>query len=336
MAIAWMDGFDAIAGNAAALQTWLAAAGFQSADLSDTNTASVEADLGRAIQLTLGTQAGNPSISRAVSGDVAVFSFALTASEARARVCSVGGVDVDWSASTGRLHIGQTIGTDVLILDHRWQFDVVADRAAGTLAVWVNGGDAPQVEASGLTFADGDLAITWGQYGAAAAPAVLLLDDVIGIDANPGQYVAPARMPTRRVFTHLPTADAAAGWDLVAGSGYASHAAAVGQVLADTAVAAALQSNVAGAADLYTATPASLDGTPDVLAVAVTAYARKGDLDDRSIGLALGADGAVTAETPRTLGQDYQFHQAVFEQQPDGSAWGAWPLADLQFGIVAR
>ncbi|EBI5392123.1 hypothetical protein DRC10_23800, partial [Salmonella enterica] len=64
--------------------------------------------------------------------------------------------------------------------------------------------------------------------------------------------------------------------------------------------------------------------------------ARKGDLDDRKLGLVVNTEGGTPTEIQVPLTESYKYYQASFEQAPGGSDWNQNNVESLQFGIITR
>ena len=95
-----------------------------------------------------------------------------------------------------------------------------------------------------------------------------------------------------------------------------------------------LQANVDGKTDAFTSNTV-LPNNNQVFAVALVSYAKKGDLDDRKLGMTITTAGG-TAETQVPLDTNYGFKQAIYEQAPGGVTWTQNIVESSQFGIIAR
>jgi hypothetical protein len=164
-----------------------------------------------------------------------------------------------------------------------------------------------------------------------ATAAVVELDDLYIVDSDGG--VNAARLGPISVVTRAPSADVTKDWTIV-GQAATTHYTVAGQAEPGKSGAPYLQANVAGRKDVFTSNTV-LPNDNQIFAVSLVSYARKGDLDNRSLGLLVGTSGG-EVENQVALTEAYKFHNVVFEQAPGGVAWNQNRVETSQFGIVAR
>jgi hypothetical protein len=164
-----------------------------------------------------------------------------------------------------------------------------------------------------------------------ASAGVIELDDFYVVDSDGGQNAT--RLGPISVVTRAPSVDATKEWTIV-GQAATTHYTVAAQAEPGKASAPYLQANVAGKKDVFTSNTV-LPNDNQIFAVSLVSYARKGDLDDRSLGMTIGTSGGeVESQVPLT--EAYKFHNVVFEQAPGGVAWNQNRVETSQFGIAAR
>lgn len=275
----------------------------------------------------------NASLSRTFSSQAnkVVVGFAMRATGERMRTVRVENIiDVDWDTETGKLKVGEVLGASVLILNAWYYHELMIDWDAGTIEVWTNNErqltvPTPQSKLTNYT-------VTWGQTGNATGTGVQDLDDFTLIDSSNGKIVD--RVGPQDVFFRPPTADVKTEWSIVDGGGVTSHYQVAAQLLPGDTGKPYLQSNVAGAIDQFRSN-AALPNNNEIYAVAVNAYARKGDLDDRSLGIVLQT-GDTPQETEVKLTESFKYYQVTHEAPPSGGTWNQNMVESTEFGIVTR
>lgn len=338
----FMDGFDhyAPAGTGGAtLQKYLAAAGYTIRNPTDDTFSVVEGRRTDARALRFVAKA-NASVNASLSwgftsqSQLIVFGFALKASGSRMRICRIENVvDVDWDSTTGKIKIGTTEGQTALIMNAWYYFEIECDRTKGEVRVWVN--DTLQATVEWTTPPqDSKYTIVWGQTSQVSKDGIQDIDDMYALDSSAGARVE--RLRPVEVATRMPTADVTTEWTPVAGDGAlpSTHAEIAGQLLAMETGKPYLQSNISGQVDQYRSN-AVLPSNNAIYGVAVTSLARKGDLDDRSIGLKISTGGQ-EKEIQQPLTENFAFYQITMEKTPDGNDWNQNAVESSEFGVVTR
>jgi len=335
------DGFDQYAAegvSGATLQPYLEANGYVVANAT-ASTFSVVAGRrsgARALQFNVArSSTTNASLQWGFTptGNLAVFGFALYATGSRMRIARIANViDIDWDTVTGKMKVGTQLGVNPLILSAWYYIEIRIDIAAKSVQVFANNELQLTVDVSSTTLPT-IYSIVWGQVGTAPEAGVQVLDDFYVLDGSGTKNTD--RVGPIEITTRAPTADVTTEWTAVPASSGLTHAAIAGQLEPNKANAPYLQSNVAGAKDVFRSNTV-LPTDNQIFAVSVLAYARKGDLDDRKIGLLVQPEGGATNETQLTLAETYKYYQATYEAVPGGGSWSKNAVESLQFGIVTR
>ena len=338
----FMDGFDHYAPTGTGgttLQKYLSAAGYTIRNPTNETFAITDGRRSGQYALQFTTKA-NASVNASLTwgftsqAQLIVFGFALKASGNRMRICRIENVaDVDWDATSGKLKIGNTEGATPLIMNAWYYIEVECDRTANEVRVWVN--DTLQVTAPWTSVPqDNRYSIVWGQTSQQSKDGVQCIDDMYALDSSSGARTE--RLRPVEVATRLPTADTKAEWTPVVSKGNppSTHAEIAGQLLAMEEGKPYLQSNVSGQMDQYRSN-AVLPSNNKIFGVAVTTLARKGDLDDRAIGIKVSAGGQET-EVQQPLTESYAFYQVTMEKNPSGEDWNQNSVESSEFGIVTR
>lgn len=332
------DGFDHYVAKDApanALSAYLTSAGYVVRNpTNNTFAISDGMDTGSlALKMTINQgSATPPSLSYTVNseGNLVVFGFAFRGSGARLRIARIDNIaDIDWDQATGRIKIGNSLGANVIILNAWWYIEVEIDKTAGKMRVYAN--DTFQIETELPPDLGNQHTITWGLTSTSMTTGTIELDDFYVVDDTPGQNTS--RLGPVAIITRVPTSDVEAEWSIV-GTSNPNHYEIAAQLDPGRANAPYLQSNVIGKRDIF-ASNVVLPNDNQVYAVSVVTYARKGDLDDRAVGLVVKTDGG-ELEISKPLTEAYQFHQAVFEQAPGQVPWNQSRVETSQFGIVSR
>lgn len=332
------DGFDHYAPTsetAANIATYLQAAGYSVSNAANNtfNIAAGQDQNSNGIKMTIiaGTNTP-PSFQKQFDtvADKIIFGFSFRGSGSRQRIARINGlVDVNWDANTGKIAVGSVQGQDVIILSAFWFIEIEIDKPAAKVRIYAN--DVLQLEADlpgGASTTSHT--IMWGLNGTIANPATIEIDDFYVVDSSGGKNVA--RLGPVQIITRAPTTDVKAEWTAVGSTG--SHASIAAQLSPNTANAPYLQANVSGKTDSFTSNGV-LPNDNVVYGVQLVAYARKGDLDNRSLGLTVQTTGGTT-ETPVPLQTTYAYKTAVFENAPGNLPWTQNLVESSQFGIVAR
>lgn len=258
-----------------------------------------------------------------------VIGFAHRAT-ARGRIFSIKDLlSLDWPAG---IEILGTRGASVPIRNVWYYYEIEIDKVAGKVRLHVN--DVADLEvnlpagAANMT----SYVCTWE----AENGAVARVDDVYMLDSstdNGATLVArlkPISIPIRK-----PTADALTEWD---SSAPGAHWPLVGLLPpSDTSY---IRSATSGQQDLYTsadALPANA-GSPEapIIAVGVMALAQKSDLDNRQLGLVVGAKGNQKEVIDTNLSTTLEYSFAVFEKAPGNQDWTADNVQSTPFGVAVR
>ena len=258
-----------------------------------------------------------------------VIGFAYRAT-ARGRIMSIAGLlDVDWPAG---IQILGTSGASVPIKDTDYYYELVIDKAANTVTLFVNDTQdltvaLPQAGATMTSYA-----ITWQ----AENGAVARLDDLYLLDSdNTGGSTLTTRLKPISIPIRLPDTDVVADWTP---SAPGNHWPLVG--LLPPSSASYVSSAESGKQDLYTSAKAlpvnAGTSAAPIIAVGVLALAQKSDLDNRQLGLVIGAPGNQKEVIDTTLSISPEYSFAVFETAPGNAAWTAETVQSTPFGIAVR
>jgi len=331
------DGFDHYAPKtalAADITSYLQAAGYVVNNATNNTFQIADGQDAGSLGLKMTVQAGAstpPSFSRAVTtpASLVVFGFSFRGQTSRLRFARIAGViDLDWDAATGKMKVGAVSGQDVIILNAFWFIEIEVDKTANEVRVWAN--DTLQLTVPLPGGVGETYTITWGMSAASAVAGVIDIDDMYILDNNGG--INNARLGPIQVITRAPTADVTAQWTPVGATG--AHYSILAQLEPGKANAPYLQANVDGKIDKFTSNVV-LPNANQIFAVALTSYAKKGDLDDRKLGMTVGtAGGDVEVQIP--LDTAFAYKQTIFEQAPGGQAWTRNIVESSNFGIVAR
>jgi len=331
------DGFDHYADKSAAAITivgYLQAAGYTVANATNSTFNIVDGqDVGSlGLKMTVAASASTPpSFSRTVdsAATLVVFGFSFRGVASRLRFARIAGViDLDWDTTTGKMKVGTTLGQDVIILSTFWYIEIEVDKTANEVRVWAN--DTLQLTVPLPGGVGSAYTITWGMSSASATAGTIEIDDFYALDNSGGTN--NERIGPIQIITRSPTTDVTAQWTPV--NSTATHSAILSQLDPGRAGAPYLQANVEGRVDKFTSNVV-LPNDNKVFAVALVAYARKGDLDDRKLGMTVGTVGG-DQEIQVPLDTAYAYKQRIFEQAPGGQDWNRNLVESSNFGIIAR
>lgn len=335
----FMDGFDHYAPvdtKGAVLQKYLSAAGYTIRNANDDTFSIVNGRRSGMCALRFSAKQGatvNASLSwgfRSTS-QLVVFGFALQAGGTRMRICRIDNViDLNWDRTTGKLSIDGQLGETPLIMNAWYYFEIEIDRTKNQVRVWAN--DSLQLTVPLTPVIPDRWVITWGQDGQVDVTGTQDIDDMYVVDSSPGKRIE--RLKPCEVTTRMPTADVTAEWSIVNGGAIKEHYQIAGQKLAMEPGAPYLQSNINGQRDIYRSN-AVLPTDNVIHGVAVATLARKGDLDDRSIGVSLSAGGQ-DKEVAIKLTENYAYYQVTYEQTPADTDWTRNTVESSEFGITTR
>jgi len=319
MAIKFMDGFDPYQ-NQSSITTALSRAGYTATGATSVVVGRTNAQ--RCLQLGDGSTASSLSKTWSSSQNLVVFGFAYKAVE-RSDIVTIENVGtLTWSSVDGTLSIAGGTGTAAVILNTWYYLEVAVDKVNSQVRLYVNNElDMTTSLPSTATFLT-SYVVTW----ASGAGGTKYLDDLIVIDSSTGTYVD--RVGPIQITQRLPDTDYVQGWTPSSGT---NHWDLVdNQPPLDTSY---LQSNTSGVTDKFTSATAVPDA--DVIAIGMTVLNKKTDIDGRQLGMIMGS--TTTKEVIDTdLSTSLKYSMAIFETQPDGSAWSQASALSTPFGIVVR
>lgn len=333
-----IDGFDHYAAateSAANVANYLTAAGYTVANAAQNNFAIAPGQDANSlgIKMSIIAAANNPpSISKSfnTAADLVVFGFSFRGTTNRTRIARFNGaVDLLWDSTTGKLQVGTDVGVDVIILNAFWYIEVEIDKVNNVVRVWAN--DTLQLTSAlpaGAIVTNHT--IMWGLTGASASAATIEIDDFYVVDSSGGANVT--RLGPVQAITRAPSTDITTEWTPVGSTG--THASIAAQLSPSSLNAPYLQANIEGRRDRFTSNTV-LPNDNQIFGVALVAYSRKGDLDNRALGLTVLTTGGET-ETPVALTTTFAYRQAVYEKAPGNVDWNQNRVETSQFGIVAR
>lgn len=266
----------------------------------------------------------NGSISRTFtsSAQQVVIGFAYKANKSRGDIVLIKDVaTLGWSSV---VNIGGTNGTAIPLVDLWYYYEVVVDKAAKEIRVYINNElDLTAALPDTATFMQ-DYEVTWF----ASADDEKQLDDLVMIDSSAGKMqdrVGPVQLALR-----LPRTDVVSEFSPSNGTQLFPMVNKVPAVDGNNIV-----SNVSGAAATFRSTDAAPEG--DLLAVGMVVQAQKSDIDGRQVGLLVGDAAGVNKEVIQpTLSLTPTFSYAVFETTPSGDAWNTDNMNTTPFGVKVR
>ena len=332
------DGFDHYAAtNAIATQitAYLQAAGYTVNNATNATFNIVNGTDAGSLGLKMTIQAASatpPSLAfpfTSTSNLVAV-GFGFRGTGSRIRFCRLDGiVDLEWDTTTGKMKVGTTLGQDVIIMNAWWYIEIEVDKTDNEVRIYAN--DVLQLTVplpSGVT---NNYNLTFGMPSVSSVAAVMEIDDFYITDGS--GTVNNSRLGPVAIITRAPTADVTKQWDIV-GSAATTHYTVAAQLDPGRSGAPYLQANVEGKTDTFTSnTVMPNDNT--IFAVSLVSFAKKGDLDDRQLGMTLATtNGSEEKTVPLTEG--YRYRQAIFETAPGGVPWNRNRVESSEFGVVAR
>lgn len=331
------DGFDHYAPKtelSAALTTLLQQAGYTVNNATNTTFQIADGqDAGSlGLKMTIVANAATPpSFSRAVTtpATLVVFGFSFRGTQSRLRFARIAGViDLDWDTATGKMKVGSELGADVIILSAFWYIEIEIDKTLNQVRVWAN--DTLQLTIPLPGGVGNTHTITWGMTALSANAGTIDIDDTYVLDNSGG--VNNSRLGPVQIITRAPTAESITQWTPVNSTG--THFSILAQLSPGAVNAPYLQANVEGKVDKFTSNQV-LPNANQIFAVSLVSYARKGDLDNRLLGMTIGTAGG-DLETQVPLDTTFAFKSAIFEQAPGGVAWDQNKVESSSFGIIAR
>lgn len=338
MPVKHTDGFDHYAPKtetAANITTYLQAAGYVVNNATNTTFQIADGQDAGSLGLKMSIAAGSatpPSFSRSITtaATLVVFGFSFRGNTSRLRFARIAGViDLDWDTTTGKMKVGSQLGTDVIIMNAFWFIEIEIDKTTNEVRVWAN--DTLQLTVA-LPGGVGDThTITWGMSTTSASAGTIEIDDFYILDNSGGQN--NTRLGPVQIITRAPTADAGPNqWTPVGSTG--AHYSILAQLSPGAVSAPYLQANVEGKVDKFSSNNV-LPNANTIYAVSLVSYARKGDLDNRMLGMTVTTSGGTT-ETQVALDTAFAYKQVIYEQAPGGQTWDQNRVESSTFGIIAR
>jgi hypothetical protein len=258
-----------------------------------------------------------------------VIGFAHRAT-ARGRIFAIKDLlNMDWPAGIEILGVR---GASVPIRNTWYYYEVEIDKQANKIRLYVNDtlditADLPAAGMGMTTYT-----LTWE----AENGAVARIDDLYLLDSDiTGGSTLTSRLKPISIPLRLPTADVSANWDA---SESGPHWPLVGMLPPSTD--SYVRSATSGEQDLYSSDTALPPGagtaSAPIIAVGVIALAQKSDLDNRQLGLVVGAPGNQTEVIDTVLSTTMEYSVALFEKAPGDVAWDANNVVSTPFGITVR
>lgn len=261
--------------------------------------------------------------------DKIVIGFAHRAT-ARGRIFSIANLfNMDWPAGISIL--GQS-GASVPIRSTWYYYEIVIDKNAQTITLYVN----DTLDLTVALPAGGAAMTTFTMSWQAENGAVARIDDVYLLDADTaGGAALVDRLKPISMGLRLPTADVEVDWEP---SSPGDHWSKIG--LLPASPSSFVSSAVPSAQDIYSSSNALPEGAgtaeQPIIAVGLVALAQKSDLDNRQLGLLMGAPGNQIEVIDTTLSITPEYSMAVFEKAPGNVAWTPENVQSTPFGIAVR
>jgi hypothetical protein len=258
-----------------------------------------------------------------------VIGFAHRAT-ARGRIFSIANLfNMDWPSG---IQILDEIGASVPIRNAWYYYEIVIDKTANTISLHVNDTDdlVVPLPAAGANMTS--FVMSWE----AENGAVARIDDLYLLDSDTtGGSTQVNRLKPIRVPIRKPTEDVAIAW---LGSQPGPHWPLVG--LLPPSPETFIRSSTSGDQDLFSSgdTLPEGAGTEDmpIIAVGLVALAQKSDLDNRQLGLVVGAQGNQKEVVDTLLNVTPEYSLAIFETAPGDVPWTAENIETTPFGVAVR
>lgn len=255
-----------------------------------------------------------------------VLGFAYMASATRNDIVTVKSLGtIGWNPDTGKLSFAGGTGTATMLLGLWYYFEIVLDKTAGTVQLWINNGKDIEVAMPSTAQFLSAYETTW----ASGPTDSKYVDDVVWLDNAAGAYTN--RIGPIAIQTRLPTSDVDKEWTPSTGTDH--YPLVDNEPPKDGEY---IQANTSGATDTFL----SNDGLPanaQVLAVGITVLNRKSDIDARQLGMVIGRKGQAQKEVvDMNLSTSPKYSYAVFETAPSGAAWTDETATSTPFGVVVR
>lgn len=332
------DGFDHYATTTAVATTissYLQAAGYTVNNPTNTTFKVINGtDTGSlGLQMTIAASSATPpslSFPFTTSSPLVAIGFGFRGAQSRLRFCRLDGiVDIEWDSTTGKMKVGSELGLNVIIMNAWWYIEIEVDKTESEVRIYAN--DVLQLTVPLPEGVLNNYTITWGMPSVSTVAGVMEIDDFYVADGS-GTF-NNSRLGPVAIVTRAPTADVSRQWDVV-GSATTNHFEIAAQLDPGRANAPYLQANVEGKTDTFTSNTV-MPNDNEIFAVSLVSFAKKGDLDDRQLGMSISTtNGSEEKAVPLTEG--YRYRQAIFEQAPGGVAWNRNRVESSEFGIIAR
>jgi hypothetical protein len=251
----------------------------------------------------------------------------------RGKILSITGVvDMDWPSF---ITMGGVNGQAIPARNVWYYYEVVIDKTAKTAKLYINNTLDLTCPLTDAQAAQTSFTFVWQSENG----AVSRIDDIVFVDnAAPNGETTLDRIGPVNIDLRLPTSDAGPNAWSPSTPG-AEHWTQVG--LLPPSQESFIRSATSGAQDLFLSNKALPDGAgtaeQPILAVGVVALAMKGDIDNRQLGLVLGAPGATQKEIiDTTLSVVPEYSYGVFEKAPGNVAWDAANVVSTPFGVAVR
>jgi len=258
-----------------------------------------------------------------------VIGFAHRAT-ARGRIFSINNLlNLDWPAGIQMLGAN---GASVPIRNTWYYYEIEIDKQANKVRLYVNDTLDITADLPAAGIAMTDYVLSWE----AENGAVARIDDLYLLDSDiTGGSALTARLKPINVALRMPTTDVNVNWDASASG---PHWPLVAMLPPSTD--SYVRSATSGEQDIYSSdTPlpagAGTSAAP-IIAVGVMALAQKSDLDNRQLGLVVGAVGNQSEVIDTNLSTTPEYSFAVFEKAPGNVAWDANNVVSTPFGITVR
>jgi hypothetical protein len=250
---------------------------------------------------------------------------------ARGRILSMTGVvDLDWPA---QIEMNGEVGQAIPARNVWYYYELVIDKVNLTATLYINNTLDVTCPIAGWIATAEDFEVTWISENG----AITRIDDIYMVDDdNSNGELLLDRLGPIQIPLRLPSADSTpTDWATASGP---SHWSQVGMLPPSNE--SYIRSSTSGAQDLFTSDDPLPDGagtTVPILAVGVVALAMKGDIDNRQLGLLVGAPGPTQKEiTDVVLSVVPEYSYGVFEKAPGNVAWNASNTVSTPFGVAVR
>lgn len=255
-----------------------------------------------------------------------IFGFAFRAIGKRHTLVTIKDVvTLTWNESTGKITAAGGEGTAILLLDLWYYIEIVLDKTTSTIEVWVNNGKDITAPSPSSANPVTNYEVTW----ASVATAQYLLDDMVFIDNSNGKYIN--RVGPVQITSRLPLVDVDKEWSPSTGTDH--YPLVYNQPPVDGKY---IQSNTSGAIDTFLSnTP--LPDTQNIIAVGMTVFNKKSDVDNRQLGMCIGQKGQTQKVViDAALSITNKFSYAVFETNQTDQDWNDERLSNAPFGVIVK